>query len=71
MALAQRYSALTLKECLQGDGMKEIKEPAFSPLIDCALYDQFVVPAGVDVSTENCCITHSSQDVIAFSRLSS
>ena len=61
-------------ECLQGEGMKELKEPAFSPLVDRALYDQFVVPAGADVSTKNRCVTLSSQDVIsiiAFSRLSS
>ncbi|KAL5466712.1 hypothetical protein EMCRGX_G030860 [Ephydatia muelleri] len=48
MALAQRYSGLTLMECLQGEGMKELKDPAFSPLVDRALYDQFVVPAGAD-----------------------
>lgn len=47
MALAKRYSGLTVKECLQGD---RVEEAAFNPLVDHALYDQFIVAAGVDVS---------------------
>ena len=48
MTLALRYSGLSVKECLQGDG---VKEPAFNPLVDRSLYDHFIVPPGVDVST--------------------
>lgn len=48
MALAQRYSGLTLSDCLQGGYIKERKETVFKPLVDSTLCDQFVVPAGVD-----------------------